>query len=228
VGAAYFWFPKFTGRMMNERLGQWNFWTMFAGFQLGFFPMHISGLLGMPRRIYTYGDGMGWNWVNLVTTAGSFLFAIGVLMFLYNVVVSRKRGLPAGDNPWDAPTLEWSTTSPPPPYNFAVIPTVASRHPLWEDRLKSAERSVIGNGLVLEQGREALGTTPLDAEPNVILKMPGDTLVPLLLALAMTILTIGLALVAWLVVALGVIATAAAILFWLWPRAELGETREGA
>ncbi|HEY5084550.1 MAG TPA: cbb3-type cytochrome c oxidase subunit I, partial [Rhizomicrobium sp.] len=228
IGAVYFWFPKFFGRMMDERLGRWNFWTMFIGFNLGFFPMHISGLLGMPRRIYTYNEGMGWDWVNLVTTAGSFLFAAGVLIFLYNVFVSRKRGAPAGDNPWDAPTLEWATSSPPPPYNFAVIPTVASRHPLWEDRLAGNGRSVIASGLVLEQGREALGTTPLDAVPNIILKMPGDTLVPLLLAMAMTVLTVGLALVNWLVVGTGVLLIAAVILTWLWPRASLGETAEDA
>jgi cytochrome c oxidase subunit 1/cytochrome c oxidase subunit I+III len=190
--------------------------------------MHISGLLGMPRRIYTYGDGMGWNWVNLVTTAGSFLFALGVLIFLYNVVISLRRGVPAGNNPWDAPTLEWATTSPPPPYNFAVIPTVASRHPLWEDRLRTTGRSVTATGAVLEKGREALGTTPLDAEPNIILKLPGDTLAPLVMALSMTLLTVGLALVNWLVVGLGALLIASAILFWLWPDPALGETAEAA
>ena len=229
VGATYFWFPKFTGRLMDERLGSWNFWTMFVGFNLGFFPMHISGLLGMPRRIYTYGANMGWDWVNLITTIGSFMFGLGVLLFFWNVVKSWKRGAKSGDNPWDAPTLEWATPSPPPPYNFMVIPTVGSRHPLWEDRLArsdNAEKSSIGRGLTLEQGREALGTTPLDAAPNAILKMPDDTLVPLCLALAMTVLTIGLALVNWLVVGLGVVAVAAAIIVWLWPRAALGETAE--
>jgi cytochrome c oxidase subunit I len=226
VGAAYFWFPKFFGRMMDERLGRWNFWTMFAGFNIGFFPMHVAGLLGMPRRIYTYGEGMGWDWVNLVTTAGSFLFAVGVLIFIYNVVISRKRGHPAGDNPWDAPTLEWATSSPPPPYNFAVVPTVASRHPLWEDRLGTDEHSVIGTGAVLEHGREALGTTPLDAEPNIILKMPGDTLVPLFLAASMTVLTVGLALVNWAVVALGALLIGGAIVTWLWPDPVLGETAQ--
>jgi cytochrome c oxidase subunit 1/cytochrome c oxidase subunit I+III len=227
AGATHFWFPKFTGRMMDERLGRWSFWTMLGGFNLGFFPMHISGLLGMPRRIYTYGDGLGWDWLNLITTAGSFLFGIGVFLFFYNVVVSRKRGALAGDNPWDAPTLEWATSSPPPPYNFAVIPTVASRHPLWEDRLQGAQRSVVARGPVLGEGREALGTTPLDAEPNIILKMPGDTLVPLVLALAMALLTVGLILLNWPVVGLGVALIAAAILTWLRPREALGETAEG-
>jgi cytochrome c oxidase subunit I len=229
AGAIYFWFPKMTGRLMNERLGRWNFWTMFAGFNIGFFPMHISGLLGMPRRIYTYADGMGWDWLNLITTTGSFLFGIGVLLLVVNVWRSLRHGATAGDNPWDAPTLEWATSSPPPPYNFIVLPTVASRHPLWEDRLlpEGAPRSQLGTGLVLGDGREALGTTPLDAEPNVILKMPGDTLVPLLLALSMTVLTIGLALVTWWIVGVGSIAIAASILTWLWPRASLGETVQG-
>ncbi len=229
MGATHFWFPKMTGKLMDEKLGRWNFWTLFTGFNLGFFPMHISGLLGMPRhkKSHTYGDGkVGRNWLNLVTPAASILFGLGVLLFIYNVWSSLRRGPAAGDNPWDAPTLEWATSSPPPPYNFAVLPRVASRHPLWEDRLSGTARSVIASGPVLEQGREALGTTPLDAESNVILKMPGDTLVPLLLALAMTVLTAGLALVNWPVVGLGVVLIAAAILAWLWPQASLGETAE--
>ncbi|HVV26328.1 MAG TPA: cytochrome c oxidase subunit I [Rhizomicrobium sp.] len=227
VGGTYFWFPKMTGRMMDERLGRWNFWTMFIGFNLGFFPMHISGLLGMPRRIYTYGDGMGWDWLNLITTLGTAIFGIGVLIFLWNVIRSMRHGQTAGPNPWDAPTLEWSTPSPPPPYNFAVIPVVASRHPLWEDRLgEDAERSHVGTGLVLEHGRETLGTTPVDADPNVILKMPADTLVPLWLALSMTIVAVGLALVSWWVIVVGGACTAASILAWLWPQATLGETAD--
>ncbi|SDV46166.1 cytochrome c oxidase subunit I [Chitinasiproducens palmae] len=139
-GGLIYWFPKFTGRMMSERLGRWTFWIVFVGFNLGFFPMHVSGLLGMPRRIYTYSDGMGWNTANLLTSIGSFVFAIGVLLFVVNVLWSRRHGAVAGDNPWDAPTLEWSTPSPPPPYNFAVVPIVASMYPLWEDRLEDAKR----------------------------------------------------------------------------------------
>ena len=226
AGAVYFWFPKFTGKLMDERLGQWNFWTMFIGFNLGFFPMHISGLLGMPRRIYTYPDSMGWDWLNLITTIGSFLFGFGVLLLIYNVMKSLRHGPTAPPNPWDAPTLEWAVSSPPPPYNFTVIPVVASRHPLWEDRLDQPKdaRSHIETGLVLDHGKEALGTTTLDAEPNVILKMPRDTLVPLYLALSMTVVTAGLALVNWWVVAVGVALTACSILAWLWPEASLGET----
>ncbi|HEX4293584.1 MAG TPA: cytochrome c oxidase subunit I [Rhizomicrobium sp.] len=229
VGAVYFWFPKMTGKLMDERLGRWNFWTMFIGFNLGFFPMHISGLLGMPRRVYTYAEGMGWDWLNLITTAGSFVFAAGVLIFIWNVVVSYRSGRAAGPNPWDAPTLEWATTSPPPPYNFVVIPTVASRHPLWEDRLggqPDGETSYPHAGLVLEHGREAVGTDPLDAQPDIILKMPGDSYAPLVFATALTAIFVGLLLLAWWLVAISVLAAGAAGIGWLWPERALGETRE--
>lgn len=227
VGATYFWFPKFTGRMMNERMGRWNFWTMFIGFNLGFFPMHISGLLGMPRRIYTYADGMGWNDLNLITTVGSYLFAFGVLLFIINVVKSYRSGAMAGNNPWDAPTLEWSTTSPPPPYNFAVIPVVASRHPLWEDRLQEQpDRSSLHTGLVLDRGRESIGTSTLDAEPDIILKMPGDTYTPAILALTLAVIFIGLLAHIWWLAVLAALATAIDILCWLWPEQSLGEMAE--
>jgi cytochrome c oxidase subunit I len=229
VGATYFWFPKFTGRMMDERLGRWNFWTMFIGFNLGFFPMHISGLLGMPRRVYTFADGMGWDWLNLITTVGSFVFAVGVLLFVINILVSQRRGRVAGNNPWDAPTLEWATTSPPPPYNFVVIPTVASRHPLWEGRLDDNDgqvRSDVKDGLALDRGRESIGTTALDAELDVILKMPKDSFAPLILALTLTTIFTGLVLHLWWLAIVGGVATGADIIAWLWPDPALGETAE--
>jgi cytochrome c oxidase subunit 1/cytochrome c oxidase subunit I+III len=228
AGAIYFWFPKFTGRLLDERLGRWNFWTMFIGFNLGFFPMHISGLLGMPRRVYTYADGMGWDWLNLITTAGSFVFGIGVLLLIVNVFKSYRNGAPAGANPWDASTLEWSVPSPPPPYNFVVIPTVASRHPLWEDRLGTEEQSHPHAGLVLDKGREAVGTSALDGEPEIILKMPRDSYAPVILSLTATTIFIGLAFHFWWLAALGVLGTGADIIGWLWPERYLGETAEPA
>ena len=230
VGATYFWFPKFTGRLMDERLGRWNFWTMFIGFNIGFFPMHISGLMGMPRRVYTYADGMGWDWINLITTIGSYIFAIGVLLFLINVWKSYRKGPLAGDNPWDAPSLEWATTSPPPPYNFVVIPTVASRHPLWEDRLQQheGEGSHVDAGLVLDHGREAIGTSSLDATPDIILRMPRDSYAPVILALTATTIFVGLAFHLWWLAALGALATGVDIIGWLWPERALGETKEPA
>ncbi|HTT82297.1 MAG TPA: cytochrome c oxidase subunit I [Rhizomicrobium sp.] len=231
AGAIYFWFPKFTGRLLDERLGRWNFWTMFVGFNLGFFPMHISGLLGMPRRVYTYADGMGWDWLNLITTFGSFVFAVGVLLLIINVVSSLRRGAIAGPNPWDAPTLEWSVSSPPPPYNFAVIPTVGSRHPLWEGRVPPQEgdsKSHVEGGMALDHGRETVGTTPLDAEPRIILKMPTDSYAPVLLSLALTAFFAGLGLHIWWLAIVGIVGAGLDILGWLWPEASLGETAEPA
>ncbi|MDB5821860.1 MAG: Cytochrome-c oxidase [Herminiimonas sp.] len=229
VGGIYYWFPKFTGKLMDERLGKWSFWVMFTGFNLGFFPMHISGLLGMPRRIYTYPDGMGWGTVNMITSAGSFLFAAGVLLFVINVFLSLRRGAKAGANPWDAPTLEWSMPSPPPAYNFVVIPHIASRHPLWEQRLgEGTGSSSLEEGMLLDHGRETVGTTALDAEPDAILRMPGDSPAPLLLAAASTVLCIGLLLHWHWLSAVAVLGVIASIVVWLWPQASLLQTTRNA
>jgi cytochrome c oxidase subunit I+III len=228
LAALYYWLPLLTGRTAIHGLSVPAFWLIFVGFNLTFFLMHLTGLRGMPRRIYTYADGMGWNTLNMITSAGSLLFAIGVLLFFWNVLVSRKHGRIAGDNPWDAPTLEWATTSPPPPYNFVVIPTVGSRHPLWEGRLgETRSDSHVEAGLVLDKGRENVATTPLDAQPDAILKMPGDSLSPFVLSLCLTAIFVGLLLNLWVLVGLAVAASAAAILGWLWPESKLGETRAG-
>src|SRR5438445_1960608 len=133
-GAIYYWYPKMVGRKLSERLGKISFWMMFIGFNLAFFPMHILGFLGMPRRIYTYQAGLGWDTLNVIVTAGSFAFATGTGITLWNWAWSLRRGAPAGDDPWGADTLEWSTTSPPPDHNFVATPVVASRHPLWDQR----------------------------------------------------------------------------------------------
>jgi cytochrome c oxidase subunit I len=131
-GAIYYWFPKATGRMLSERLGRWHFWLFVIGFNLTFVTMHVPGMLGMPRRIYTYAPDRGWEIWNLIVTLGVPLQLAGVLILIVNIVVSLRRGQVAGDDPWDAWTLEWATTSPPPPYNFEVVPVVSSRRPLWD------------------------------------------------------------------------------------------------
>ena len=128
----YYWFPKATGRMMNETLGKWHFWLFFIGFHITFDTMHFVGFLGMPRWIYTYQADRGWNHLNLIISIGGFVQAIGVLVFAYNVIWSLYHGKVAGNDPWDAWTLEWSTASPPPDYNFATEPVVHSRRPLWD------------------------------------------------------------------------------------------------
>ncbi|MDP8967201.1 MAG: cytochrome c oxidase subunit I, partial [Actinomycetota bacterium] len=128
----HYWLPKVSGRMLGERLGRATFWLMFVGFNVAFLPQHWLGLWGMPRRVYTYRDDVGWGLWNLVSTLGSYLLALGIVLFVVNVALSLRRGRQAGDNPWGAGTLEWATPSPPPPYNIASIPQVASREPLWE------------------------------------------------------------------------------------------------
>lgn len=127
----YYWFPKVTGKMLRESTGKWAFWLMFSGFNIAFFPMHLLGLTGMPRRIYTYGESLGWNLWNMMSTVGAFILAFGILVFFYNVVRDLRSGIRAGNDPWDARTLEWSIPSPPPAYNFAEIPYVEDRDPVW-------------------------------------------------------------------------------------------------
>ena len=131
-GGIYYYYPKMTGRLMSESLGSWNFWLTFIGMNLTFFPMHFSGLMGMPRRIYTYDSGQGWDGFNLASSIGTIVLMIGVALFLHNFFRSFRKGAIAGNDPWGAATLEWSIPSPPPEYNFASIPRVTSRSPLWD------------------------------------------------------------------------------------------------
>jgi cytochrome c oxidase subunit 1/cytochrome c oxidase subunit I+III len=222
LGAIHFWFPKMTGRMLDERLGQGSFWIILIGFNVAFLPMHLTGLLGMPRRVYTYPRDMGFDTVNMVSTVGSFILAAGILALLINLWMGLRKGREAGDNPWDAPTLEWAMSSPPPPFNFAIIPAVASRHPLWEDRLgEGSRRSVLDRGFVLDHGKEALATTPLDAEPDAILRMPPDSPWPFLVTVGLSIGFTALLLHTWWFAAGGALFILACAAFWLWPRRRL-------
>jgi cytochrome c oxidase subunit I+III len=187
-GGMYFWFPKITGKRYFERPGQISFWIIFVGTNLLFFPMHIVGLLGMPRRNYTYPSGLGWAAYNLAETIGGFVTLVGILVLLGNLVVSYRKGAPAGPDPWRAPTLEWSVPSPPPEYNFAVIPKVTSAYANWDadDRAEDA-RNLERGVLVLDQGPEQVSTSPADANLSAIVAMPHESPYPILLAVTLSL-----------------------------------------
>ena len=146
MAGIYYWFPKFTGRMFDEKIGKLSFWLTFIGFNLTFFPMHLTGLDGMPRRIYTYDSEMGWGALNALSTGGSAILAVAMLVFTYNIVRSWRMGEKAGNDPWDARTLEWSIPSPPPEYNFVEIPTVYDRDDWWARKRRQARRAVPVSG----------------------------------------------------------------------------------
>ena len=207
-GAFYYWFPKWTGRMLSEHAGRWNFWLMFIGFNLVFFPMHHLGLIGMPRRVYTYLPESGWGTLNLIASIGAFILAVGVLVFLVNVVWARRAGVVAGDNPWAADSLEWATTSPPPHYNFHNIPVVQGRYPLWE---ATADAPVI-RGLSTTQ-RETLVTSVMDAQPELRFEIPGPSIWPFLVSLGTAVTFIGGIFTPWAFL-VGGILSGAAIVGW--------------
>ena len=146
LAGVYYWFPKVTGRMMDETVGKINFWLMFIGMNIAFFPMHFLGLDGMPRRIVTYDSDMGWNLWNMVSSIGALLVGLSVLVFMINVILSYRRGEVAGADPWDARTLEWSIPSPPPEYNFAQIPTVHDRDAFWAQKREGVRAVPVAGG----------------------------------------------------------------------------------
>jgi cytochrome c oxidase subunit 1 len=212
-GAFFYWFPKITGRVLDERLGRWQFWLFFIGFNVAFFPMHYLGLAGMPRRVYTYAADTGWGTLNLVATIGAVVIALSMLLFVVNCVRSLAQGATSPDNPWGASTLEWATRSPPPAFNFVALPVVASREPLWA---READEPTHVSGLST-QVREGLVTTVLDALPDVRYSYPDPTVWPFVAALAVF---------AWLTwsnvtpsgMFYGLIPPAIAFIAWYWPK----------
>ncbi len=187
----YFWFPKVTGKLPFDRPGQIAFWIVFVGTNLLFFPMHIVGLLGMPRRLYTYPSGLGWSAYNLAETVGAYMTGFGILVLIVNLVVSYVKGRPAGPDPWHGPTLEWTTSSPPPDYNYAVVPKVSSAYPNWDEADRAEDRAKLGEGvLVLTSGHEQPATSPADGIFSEIVEMPHESPWPVLLALSLSLVFI--------------------------------------
>ncbi|MFM8322705.1 MAG: cbb3-type cytochrome c oxidase subunit I, partial [Chloroflexota bacterium] len=220
--AVYYWFPLFTGRLLSERLAGWHFWLFFSGLNLTFFPQHILGLMGMPRRVYTYPADMGWDVYNLLSTIGSWLLAAGVLAFLLNIFISLRSGAEAGRNPWGADSLEWSVALPPPSYGFAVLPIVRSRSPLWDQSQLSEgdtrlQRLVDGLGRWPVGWRAALVTTPLEARPSEVFRVAGPSIWPFIAAVGLILV---FAAEIWRLHGLmlaGTLVLVGAIIAWHWP-----------
>lgn len=217
-GAFSFWYPKATGRMMSETWGKISFWMIAGGFNLGFFPMHVLGLQGMPRRIYTYSEGMGWGTLNLVASIGSAIAVAGGVVFVANAAWSFYRGKPAGRDPWGGSTLEWAVPSPPPPHNFDAIPVVDSTVPLWTQKSGLA----VMTGLAVTR-REVLVTSVMEATPEYRQKSPPPSIAPLIAAIAVTILFVGSIFTPWALV-WGALPVGVALTIWFWPQRKRSKT----
>ncbi|MEV0609038.1 cytochrome c oxidase subunit I [Polymorphospora rubra] len=217
LAGIYYWLPKITGRMYAERLGRWAFWLVFIGMHVTFFPMHLYGLFGMPRRVYTYPAGLDWGGWNLVSTVGAYVLAVGLLLVLVGVVHAVRRGRPAPPDPWGGDTLEWSTDSPPPAYNFPVIPRVHSLHPTWDARTAESTGPGATADRILSAGRRTPLTSELDGRYERPVEMPEASGKPLVLALTLLVLFTAL-LFAWYPVAAAAVAVVAGtVAGWLWP-----------
>jgi len=212
LGVITYWFPKVTGRMMSEKLGKTSFWMIFLGFQLAFFPMHIAGINGMARRVYTYPAGMGLEVPNLLSSMGGLVVAVSVLLFVINMAISLRGGRVAGPNPWDGAGLEWATSSPPAHYNFAHIPVVDSRTPLWD----AGEKMPVVHGLRVDD-KEMLVTTIIAATPDLREPVPEPSLWPFLAAAASAIAFICSIFSPWAVL-FGTVPVAIALIAWFWPK----------
>lgn len=222
MGGLYYWVPKFTGRMLNPLLGQLGFWSAFIGFNLTFFPMHIMGLLGMPRRIYTYPSSLELDGYNMTATVGAFILALAFLIFLIDLLLSFRRNQPAGDNPWGGDTLEWSVPSPPPNYCFYAPPVVRSRHPLWDQKPTGSEGELAEQASAALRGgptqwRATLCTEAVRGTPQAIQFLPGPSYQPLVVAVGLLIAFLAVLTKVYLVIVVGAVVAIGSTAAWLWP-----------
>jgi cytochrome c oxidase subunit I len=215
-GGIYYWWPKVFGRMLSEGLGKVNFWVMLIGFNMTFGPMHILGLQGMPRRIQTYPESLGLTFWNLVSTIGAFTIAVSVLIFLVNAIASFRKPKEMVDDPWDARTLEWMTTSPPPEYNFAEIPVVHSLDEAWHRKYAETR-----GGRVVPVPAGGSGEVPLDGEADAgahggghAIHMPSPSYWPIVAALGLPIIGYGI-IFNWALVGVGGLVMLVGLFGWI-------------
>jgi cytochrome c oxidase subunit 1 len=212
----HYWFPKFTGRLLNDTLGKWTFWLMLIGFNVTFFPMHFVGVDGMPRRIYTYPEGMGWDFWNFVETIGSWILAFSVLIFLINAFRSWRFGEVAGNDPWDGATLEWSIPGPPPSFNFAQIPRVTARDAFWVEKRATQAAAEVG---LAPKAQTAVAV--VDDPVALGIHMPNPSYYPLVTAIGVSLILGGFLLSPYMlfgfvpvVSLIGIVVTLAGIYGW--------------
>ncbi len=247
LGGLHHWMPKLTGRMLDERLGRWAFALNFVGFNLAFFPQHALGLFGMPRRVWTYEAGLGWDGLNLASSVGSWVMGLGMLLFTVNLLLAhRPGGARAPADPWGADTLEWATASPAPNYNFAGVPQVASPEPMWDGVSSAGAGDAAPAGAAAEGAgadggdadgddaaswrsrldrptsrvRQAVATTGLDARPDHIVTLPGHSLWPLWAAVSLAVVMVGVLFDAVGLGVVGLVGLIASVAAWLWPGVE--------
>ncbi len=218
----YYWFPKFTGKMLDERLGRLNFWLLFVGVNVAFFPMHIVGLMGMPRRIYTYEAGLGWETYNFISTVGVFIIVPGIAVFVWNVIRSYRRGDAAGANPWGGDTLEWAVPSPPAEHGWSVLPIVHSRHPLWDQTelhrgSERLERFVHGLSEWPLRWRAAVIVGTADGRPEEVFRVANPSIWPLVAGCGVVLIFLSeLVKLRW-GAAVGALVIVASVIRWNWP-----------
>ncbi|MGZ4957916.1 MAG: cytochrome c oxidase subunit I [Methylomonas sp.] len=218
IAGLYYWLPHFSGRMPSEKIARWGFWLTFIGFNATFLVMHWTGLLGMPRRVYTYRTGLGWDLPNSISSIGGFILAMGIAMVLLDIVLHFRFGRPAGINPWQADTLEWTTDTPPQPYNFINLPACPTRYPLWKQQALQTtaaeshhDLSEIGHGR-----RETWGTDPVTGSLREVIHLPGNSWLPFYTALALSMLCIALLIRLYDLAVLAALVNLALLVHWAW------------
>ena len=231
----YYWMPHFSGRMPSDRLGRWGFWLVFAGFNGTFLIMHWTGLLGMPRRVHTYTAGMGWDLPNLLSSVFAFVMAIGIAVVLADFLLHLRWGARAPVNPWKADTLEWAMPTPPPSFNFDVPPQVNSRHPLWRTTPEADGSVSVAAGLPVAAAqrlmharhgrRETLGVDPVSGLARDIIVLPGSSWLPLLSALGLAGVCLGLLFKTWVLAVVAALVSLVLLLLWSWKNGLAVEAR---